>query len=92
MKKIMAVCLSLILCFSVIPVSILRLKHQGFFSSGVSWEYDSGSQTLSISGNGDINDFKDLVSIPWKSYSKEIKNINISEGVTGIGDYAFKLV
>ena len=88
MKKIMAVCLSLILCFSVIPVSIFAAETSGVFSSGVSWEYDSGSQTLSMSGNGDIDDFKDLVSIPWKSYSKEIKNINISEGVTGIGDYA----
>ena len=72
MKKIMAVCLSLILCFSVIPVSIFAAETSGVFSSGVSWEYDSGSQTLSISGNGDIDDFKDLVSIPWKSYSKEI--------------------
>ena len=46
------------------------------------WELDNG--VLSIGGEGAIT------TNPWESYSNSINEVVIGEGVTGIGNYAFR--
>ena len=46
------------------------------------WELDNG--LLSIGGEGAIT------TNPWESYSNSINEVVIGEGVTGIGNYAFR--
>ncbi|MBP3673019.1 MAG: leucine-rich repeat protein [Oscillospiraceae bacterium] len=44
--------------------------------------------TLTISGSGAMADYSGF-DFPWESYSSDITNVVIGEGVTKIGDYAF---
>ena len=51
---------------------------------------DSGTGSGSDSGTGDMYDYNSYsASAPWKNFSSEIAIINIGEGVTSIGTYAF---
>lgn len=49
--------------------------------------------TLTLNGYGEMNDFSSLgdgkYSRPWDSYTNDIMNIIISDGITSIGQYAF---
>ena len=54
---------------------------------GMTWRLDE-NDTLIISGTGKINDYASNAT-PWYSYNKTIKAINIEDGVTEIGKYAF---
>ncbi len=62
----------------------------GEFGDGLTWHYD-GNMTLTISGNGAIPDYDPTSGdmVPWQSYDMYIKVIEIEEGITGIGSYAF---
>ena len=61
------------------------------------WNYDATTNTLTISGEGAMQDFVAIetptqllvTTCPWGAYVDEIKNYVIAEGVTSIGDYAF---
>ena len=50
----------------------------------------SSDGTLNISGNGKMCSYTSYDSYPWYSYRSQIKKVVISEGVTSIGDEAFK--
>lgn len=54
---------------------------------GVTWSYNASTGTLTISGNGTMQDY--CHNAPWNSYTPEIKHIVIEEGVTRIGQLAF---
>ena len=54
----------------------------------VYWQYDSETYTLTITGEGNMKNWKASVSKPWGSVT--IKTVVIEEGVTSVGDYAFK--
>lgn len=46
---------------------------------------------LTISGNGEMNDFTNESNDAWRLYKDSIKLIQINEGVTSIGKWAFYL-
>ena len=50
--------------------------------------YDESTQTLTISGKGDMSDF-DHDPLPWTDYYDQIKTLIVEEGVTSIGNDAF---
>ena len=58
-------------------------------SASIEWRYDDNSRTLTISGNGKMEDFSEE-TIPWKKNLLEIRTVIVEQGVTGIGSYAFK--
>lgn len=61
------------------------------------WTYDSATKTLTVSGNGPMEDFAGsdtptgayTASRPWDVYAEEIETVIVEEGVTAIGAYAF---
>lgn len=58
----------------------------GSCGENVAWTlYDDG--LIRISGTGRMD--TDIVNIPWKSYTDVITRLEICDGVTSIGDYAF---
>ena len=54
----------------------------------ITYEFDSGTGTLTISGSGDMGDSQ-YSTVPWKSYRESIKTVVIGDGFTSIGSYAF---
>ncbi|MBQ7500746.1 MAG: leucine-rich repeat protein, partial [Clostridia bacterium] len=65
--------------------------YKGICGDGVNWEFDAGSETLTISGEGSMYDYEKFDSPPWYTYMYSIKKLVISSGVTNIGNYAFSL-
>lgn len=66
----------------------------------VQWAYDEATKVLTISGNGpmaDYNGIKNDTDVgtendlrPWKPYLDQITEVHIAEGVTAIGNSAFR--
>lgn len=69
-------------------------------AENVQWAYDESTKVLTITGNGPMADYdgiktdadvgteKDLR--PWKPYLDQITEVHIAEGVTAIGNSAFR--
>ena len=53
----------------------------------VRWSYGGG--TISIFGEGDMEDFATHAGVPWYEYADQITKVVVGEGVTGVGAYAF---
>jgi hypothetical protein len=45
--------------------------------------------TITISGTGSMADYNYYYNVPWYSYGNNIKTLNIQQGVSYIGSYAF---
>ena len=57
--------------------------------NAITWDYDGDTKTLSITGTGAMFDFSEASAVPWEEESGEIEQIEISDGITSIGQYAF---
>ena len=55
----------------------------------VTWHFVSTTGTLTIEGDGPMNDY-DYFGVPWENYRHKINRIIIKEGVTTIGNSAFR--
>ena len=56
--------------------------------SGFVWEI-SADGVLTVSGEGEMNDFYASDPAPWKEYADRITSIVVSDGITSIGSMAF---
>ena len=59
----------------------------------VTWSFDKSSGTLTISGTGAMVDYavnNTGDDRPWKDYAESITKVQISEGVTSLGNSAFQ--
>ena len=61
----------------------------GQSGANVTWSLDSEG-TMTISGSGKMKDWSYFSDKPWDSNKNSIKNIVVVNGVTSIGDYAFR--
>ena len=61
---------------------------EGTITAVLSLNGDSETYTLTIKGQGKMQDFAANM-IPWKDYSQKVTSVIISEGVTYIGARAF---
>lgn len=89
-KKASAVFLAVIMLFGTAPlmgaVFNADAAESGSCGENISWSL-SDDGVLSISGNGAMNNY--LISKqPWYAVRSEIKTVNVSEGVTVIGNNA----
>lgn len=57
----------------------------------VTWEFDEGSQTLTLSGTGEMYDYDDASgrTLPWDDLKDSIVSVNVETGVTSIGAFSF---
>ena len=53
------------------------------------YSFSSATGTLTVSGTGDMTEYKSSYEIPWEDYTSDIKSVVIKKGVTSVGNYAF---
>lgn len=90
--------LAIIMYCCSIPIS--AASSSGTCGPSATWSYNGQTGTLTISGSGAIDGYEKLAVVdgalgrtaaaPWKAYASEIKSIVIEEGITSIGESAFK--
>ena len=87
MKRFLGTLLCLCMLLTLLPVNALAAEtvSSGSCGSNLTWELDSDG-TLTISGTGEM----DFYNTPWESNRSEIKKVILKNGVTSIGDYAFR--
>lgn len=75
--------------YNIIPFNTIQ-AYAVESSCGVDaeWSYD-GKGTLTISGSGEMYDYKKSDAMPWYSLRNEISTVVVESGITHIGDYAF---
>lgn len=61
----------------------------GTCGKNLTWDLTNG--VLTISGTGSMANYN-LGSAPWFSWHSNIKTVDIQNGVTSIGSYAFLIV
>ncbi len=57
--------------------------------TSISWSYDKNTKTLTLSGSGPIPDFNASTSVPWYDARHSVVKLEIGNGITDIGNYAF---
>ena len=62
----------------------------GTCGDNVTWSYEETTQTLTISGSGNMMGYYGIYATPWYSFYQQIEKVIIEEGVTSIGSYAFQ--
>lgn len=63
-------------------------KSCGTEENTVFWNLDTNG-TLKITGSGEMLNWTTPETVPWNEAKPEIKKIEIAEGITSIGSYAF---
>lgn len=78
-----------------IPYTVVE-DPNGKCGDNLKWVFDDESGVLTISGSGEMYDFKAynstpwyLSEAPWYEYRNDIKEVNFETRVNSIGDYAF---
>lgn len=65
-----------------------KLQSCGIEENTVFWELDQDG-VLKISGQGEMQNWENETEVPWSEQRQEIKKVEITEGVTSVGRYAF---
>ena len=60
----------------------------GDLSTGLHWEFNNETKTLSITGQGEIPDYNNSGDQPWYAFWEKVQTVNLGEGVTKIGKQA----
>jgi len=86
MKKILS--FTLIVLMLIPMMTWLNLSAaSGSCGAGLTWSLSGG--TLTISGNGAMNNYSYFEKAPWYDSRTSIKSVVIKDGVTTLGNYAF---
>jgi hypothetical protein len=83
------IALAALLCLSACAGSSKAPDAKGELDGGLKWEYTASSNTLEINGDGAIPSYKSSSEVPWAAAFDSIEKIEIDDGVTKIGSYAF---
>ena len=92
-KRIVSLLLALVMAASLLPVqawgaTVVASGECGADGGNVTWTLDSDG-VLTISGTGEMKDYPTYDSVPWYSQRDNIKDVQILDGVTSIGEYSF---
>lgn len=99
-KRLLSMILALSMMLTFLPLSVFAGTTNGNYGSGVTWTLtqnnaDSNHPTycLTISsdgtGTGKMTDAYTENGVPWHNVCTQITQVEVTAGVTSIGDYAF---
>lgn len=73
---------------SLLPTNVaFAAATSGTCGDNLTWSYNNG--TLTISGSGDMEDYKSPSTAPWYSLKDSITDVVIKDGITKIGESSF---
>lgn len=93
-KRTFAFFIAMVMLIGSIPIIGASAAYGGKCGANARWQLDN-SGTLTISGTGDMYDYgydrekQKSIDAPWHNYTY-IKTVEIKEGITHIGEYAFE--
>ena len=90
-EKICVFIIAALLIVSALSLSVSAVEYSGSCGDNVAYNFDMSTGLLEITGTGEMDSFIDsyVVSPPWSLYRCDIITVQISEGVTTIGEGAF---
>ncbi|MCQ2191243.1 MAG: leucine-rich repeat protein [Paludibacteraceae bacterium] len=62
---------------------------EGKCGENLTFSFDDDTDILTIMGVGDMTDYKAADVVPWNKVVGQIKKVEMKEGVTSVGNYAF---
>ncbi len=68
----------------------IHYNSSGTCGDHLMWMFDENTGTLTISGEGDMENYTASSVVPWKPYKENISNVVFNGAITSIGDYAFE--
>ncbi len=83
-KKAFLIIAAMLLCAS----NIMAQVASGVCGDNITWKLTAESE-LVIEGTGEMYNYSNNPAAPWSSYKSSIKSVNIKDGVTSIGNWAF---
>lgn len=87
-KKILLTLMLVVFGVIVLGTFSVSAASSGTCGTNLTWKLDS-SGTLTISGQGDMDDGSYSSDVPWYSSRENITKVVVKNGVTSIGNYAF---
>ena len=90
-NKFLAIILAILMMVSTIPITASAATYSGTCGENLTWNFDEDTGTLTISGEGDMDDFNIYFvnTPPWDNVESSIESVIINSGVTTIGKNAF---
>ena len=88
MKRLTSILLIICLVLAMVP-TVLADSAIGGTTGDLSWTFDSASGVLSFEGTGVMGTYNKSNEVPWNSYAKSIKAVELPDGITTICSYAF---
>lgn len=80
--------LVVIMISGAMPLTVSAETASGTCGENVLWTFDTWDGTLTISGEGEMEEY-DEYSIPWILFRDQIRTVIIQQGITSIGAWAF---
>ena len=71
-------------------ITVFASDVSGTCGDNLKWTFDVNTETLTISGTGDMQDYDNPNITPWDQYRSRIKQVVINKGVTSLGSRAFR--
>ncbi len=81
------------LLFLICILSALNINaevYEGSCGANVRYSLDTSTGVLNITGTGAMTNYSSSSSVPWDSYRSYIKTVEISDGLSSIGEKAFR--
>lgn len=88
--KVLSFFTAAVMLLSMLPcVSFAATTAYGKCGENLTWVFEDNG-TLAIAGTGDMTSWSRIYDIPWYSHCAYVKSAMIGDGVTSIGDLAFR--
>ena len=90
-KRIFSTMIMLVFLCAVASVCTMRANAYSYIGKcGENLSYfHLADNTIYITGSGAMYDYSESDPAPWSEVAGSVRSVNLSSGVTGIGDYAF---
>ena len=89
MRRLILILAMTSLLISLFAPFVSAAEASGTCGGNLSWTLTEAG-VLTISGTGEMSNYSELYTAPWYSHKAEIRMIVVEEGVTSIGNRAFR--